>query len=169
MLWTLIIGIALAFGAGAIFGAPYVPILKRDSSALLTFSELKSGDRFIDLGSGDGRLLKAAAQRGIYGIGYEINPLLYIVSRLVTWPERRLVTIHLANFWSSKLPSVDVIYVFLLDKYMVRLATKLYGEMNPDTILISYVFEVPEAIRLRSNHNTFVYRVGDLVVGDAKS
>ncbi len=162
MIWLVLYFVVLTFGAGAILGAPYLPILRRDSERMLDISGLKSGERLIDLGSGDGRLLKTAARRGIRGIGYEINPILYAVSLIVTWPERKLVTIHLANYWQIPLPPAEVIYVFLLDRHMMRLAAKLKSECDPDTQLVSYIFKVPEAEPIRSNSNAFVYRVGDL-------
>ena len=59
--------------------------------------------------TGDGRLLRTAASRGIRGIGYEINPLLVLISRLVCWRYRRLITIHLADFWRVQLPPADAI------------------------------------------------------------
>jgi hypothetical protein len=169
MILFSIILIVLAFGTGAILGAPYLPILRRDSELLLSLANLKAGQRLIDLGSGDGRLLKAAAKQGVICIGYEINPILYVISRIVTWPEHRLVTIHLANFWYVRLPETDMIYVFMLDKYMVRLAMKLKAECRPSTELISYIFKIPNIEPTRSTYNTYVYRVAELEVLSIKS
>jgi 16S rRNA A1518/A1519 N6-dimethyltransferase RsmA/KsgA/DIM1 with predicted DNA glycosylase/AP lyase activity len=101
--------IVLPFGIGAILGAPYLPILRRDSDRLLKLAGLKPGQTLIDLGSGDGRLLKAAAAQGIRCIGYEINPYLVFISRLVCWRYRHLVTIHTADFWHTPLPPADAI------------------------------------------------------------
>jgi len=42
---------------------------------------LKSGQTLIELGSGDGRVLKEAAAKGVRAIGYEINPVLVIYSK----------------------------------------------------------------------------------------
>src|SRR5262249_4602182 len=104
-MWILaLLAVAVAFAVGGLAGAPYVPIRRRDSRALLDLAELKPGQTLVDLGSGDGQLLALAAARGIRGIGYEINPVMVLVSRIVCWRYRRLVKIHLANLWQIKLP-----------------------------------------------------------------
>jgi hypothetical protein len=162
MLLLLVVVVCLAFGISTLVGAPYLPIMKRDSELVLKLAELKQGNTLIDLGSGDGRLLKAAARQGIICIGYEINPILYVISLIVTWPERKLITIYMADYWSVKLPDADVIYVFLLQKYMSRLSRKLHSEAQPDTLLISYIFKIPGAKPIRENRNTSVYRIGEL-------
>jgi hypothetical protein len=149
--------VAAAFGLGAILGAPYLPILKRDSRPLIELADLKPGQTLIDLGSGDGRLLRAAAAQGIRCIGYEINPLLVFASRLMCWRYRRLVSIHLADFWHVHLPPADAIYVFLIDRYMARLDRKLTAELTRSTRVISFVFQIPGRPAARHNSNTYVY------------
>ena len=44
--------------------APFVVMDERDVQAALTLAKVGRGDRLIDLGSGDGRIVIAAAQRG---------------------------------------------------------------------------------------------------------
>jgi SAM-dependent methyltransferase len=156
----VILAVVLAFGLGIRRGAPYLPILKRDSDALLALGELKAGQTIIDLGSGDGRLLREAARRGIRGIGYEINPILVLVSRLVCWRYRRLVTIHLADFWHVTLPPADAVYTFLLPRYMADLDQYLARQITKRTPLISFAFEIPGRRPDRHNRNTFIYYYG---------
>jgi SAM-dependent methyltransferase len=156
---------AIALCIGAFVGAPYVPILKRDSQALLDLAELKPGQTLIDIGCGDGRLLRAAAARGIKGIGYEVSPILVLVSRIVTWRYRHLITIHLADIWHTKLAPADAIYVFFLDRYMKRLDAKFRAEITKPTKVICYVFLVPDRKPIRANQNTAVFLYGD----DAKA
>ena len=63
-------------------GAPYVPVHKRDVSSIFSLLNISPGGTMVDIGSGDGVVLKAASQRGIKAIGIEINPLLVLWSRL---------------------------------------------------------------------------------------
>lgn len=53
MYW-LALGIILCFGAGAFFGAPYLPARRPDVEAALDLAELRPGEKLIDLGSGEG-------------------------------------------------------------------------------------------------------------------
>lgn len=154
---TAVIGL---FALGAILGAPYLPVLRAEHDKLLDLSGLQAGDTLLDLGSGDGRLLKAAARRGYHCIGYEINPLLYLVSRLYTWPERRLVRIHLGDYWHAKLPSANAIYVFLIDRYMAKLDRKLSAEVTTPTTVISYIYAIPGRTPEVTTRNTYRYHYG---------
>ncbi len=159
MVWLFILIVLVSgFAAGAIFGAPYLPVLRRDSEALLDLAGVKEGQILVDLGSGDGRLLLAAAQRGCRGVGYEINPLLWLVSLVVCWPERDKVQIFCRNFWNQTLPQADVIYVFLIDRYMHKLDQKLKAEITKPTKLVSFTFQIPGKKPVDSNKNTYVYR-----------
>lgn len=158
MLWIfLLLIVAVAFAVGGFLGAPYVPILGRDSRGLLDLSGLKPGQTLVDLGSGDGRLLRAAAGRGIRCIGYEINPFLVVISRLVCWRYRKLVTIHPANLWHVDLPPADAVYVFLMPKFMEALDRKLTRELTVPTTVISYTFEIPGRKAVKQGANAHVY------------
>lgn len=146
-----------AFAAGAIFGAPYLPIRRQDSAAALKLAGVKPGQLVLDLGSGDGRQLVAAAKLGAKAIGYEINPFLYLYSLLVCWPYRKQITVKLGDYWHAKLPEADVIFVFLITRYMNKLDAKLVKELQKPTTVVSYVFELPRE-PVKKTNNTFVYR-----------
>jgi hypothetical protein len=160
VLTLILLLIVLPFGIGAILGAPYLPILHRDSERLLKLAGLKPGQTLVDLGSGDGRLLRAAAARGIKCIGYEINPYLVLISRLICWRYRHLVTIHTADLWQTKLPPADVIYIFGLERYMQRFAAKFATEITKPTKVVSYIFEIPGRQAIHQTANTYVYEYG---------
>jgi hypothetical protein len=156
----ILLVLTLPFAIGAIIGAPYVPILVRDRRRVLELAELKSGQTLVDLGSGDGRFLRAAAAHGIHGIGYEINPFLVLVSRLVCWRYRKLVTIRTTNFWHTKLPPADAIYVFGLDRLAARLVHKFETELDKPTEVVAYIFELPGHTPVRRLNNAYVYEFG---------
>lgn len=129
----LLVVLGVLFGLFAfviLFGAPYLPTHKLREQDVLDLLDLKPGQTLLELGSGDGRILRLAAERGIRVIGYELNPLLVIYSRLQTWKYRHLVSVRMANYWHGKLPPTDGIYVFLLDRYMDKLNKKIEQEFN---------------------------------------
>ena len=126
----VIIGLAALFGFVVMFGAPYVPSLTKE--VRLAFDELYpvgKGDVVIDLGSGDGRVLRQAALRGAKVYGYELNPLLVIVSRLVA----PTATVRLADMYTSDIPDdTTLLYAFSvsrdgrrLGRYVQRQADRL--------------------------------------------
>lgn len=145
MLWVFLI-VALAifiFGSVLLFGAPYLPTLKAQTLTALELLALKPGQTLLELGSGDGRVLKAAAKQGVYAVGYEINPLLVLFSKINTWHYRQMVTVHWRNYWRVSLPPADGIYVFLLQRYMQKLDDKLGHDFPNGIRLVSFAFAFP--------------------------
>ena len=65
--------VVLLFGFVVIFGAPYLPTLSRQTEDALELLDLKTGQTLLELGSGDGRVLLAAAKRNLKAVGYEIK------------------------------------------------------------------------------------------------
>lgn len=154
----LIVGLViLLFGFVLFFGAPYLPTLHRQQQAALDMLELKPGQTLLELGSGDGRMLAAAAQRGIKSIGYELNPLLVAYSWLITRRYRRLVTVKWANFWRTTIPEADGMYVFLLDRYMSKLYKKITQEIGKPIKLVSFAFEIPEVKHTKEKSGLYLY------------
>jgi 16S rRNA A1518/A1519 N6-dimethyltransferase RsmA/KsgA/DIM1 with predicted DNA glycosylase/AP lyase activity len=118
---------------------------------------LKPGETMVELGSGDGRMLRAVAERGVHAIGYELNPLLVAWSRLRHRKYRRFITVHWGNYWRHKLPETDAIYVFLLNPYMDKLDKKITQEINKKVKLVSFAFAVPGKKPAREQGGMMLY------------
>ena len=107
---------------------------------------VETGDIGLDIGSGDGVVLMAAAQQGARAIGYEINPFLVLISR---WRLRKLsgVRVHWANIWRQPvLDKVTVMYTFGDGRdiaKMFRLADRQAADKR-----ISWLFSLSAAGRL---------------------
>jgi hypothetical protein len=87
-----------------LFGAPFLPTLKPQIIIALDLLDLKPGDTLLELGSGDGRVLVAAARRGLNVVGYELNPIMALISWLHTRRYRRQVKVVWGNFWRTPWP-----------------------------------------------------------------
>lgn len=157
MIAIFIIALVLVFGFVIFFGAPYVPTLNKTQDIALDLLDLKPGQTLIDLGSGDGILLKKAAQRGLNGVGYEINPVLVLISRIMTWRYRKQVKIVWDNFWTARWPKHDGIYVFLRASYMVKLDKKIKDQSKKGTLLASNAFEIPGKKHSLKKDSIFLY------------
>lgn len=134
--------LAIMFAVTAVSGAPWVPVRAYDVEKLLDDAGVQKGTTYLELGCGDGRLVKAAAKRGAKAVGYELNPLLWLVAwlRCVGTPNAR---VRLGDFWRVDLHASDVVMAFLVPRTMPRLAKKAAAEMKPGARLVSYIFEIP--------------------------
>ncbi len=161
LLYLIFVAVVLLFGFVVAFGAPYLPTLKKQTTDALDLLDLSVGQTLLELGCGDGRVARAAAARGIRVVGYELNPILVIIAKLHTWRYRKLVTIKLGNFWISRWPETDAIFVFLLDKYMKKLDKKIVQHKTNQKqaiTLLSFTFQVPGRKLAARNGGLFLYK-----------
>ena len=81
-LLTVLVGIFEIYSLYAMIkAAPFVPTASNLVGTMVKLAELKSDYNLMDLGSGDGRIVKAAAPLVARAVGVEINPVLYWLSR----------------------------------------------------------------------------------------
>src|SRR3990167_11438551 len=84
--------ILLVFGLVVFRGAPYVPTLRKNlEQGFRDVYPLSERDLLVDIGSGDGVVLRQAAKCGARAIGYELNPFLVVISKLLSRSEERRV------------------------------------------------------------------------------
>ncbi|HSX46351.1 MAG TPA: class I SAM-dependent methyltransferase, partial [Candidatus Saccharimonadia bacterium] len=120
------------------------PTLTRQVEAALDLADLKSGQTLLELGCGDGKVVLAAAKRGVHVIGYELNPVLALIAWLRTRRHTRNVQIIWGNFWHRKLPPADAVFVFLLPKYMDKLNQKIEADRHKSVKLVTFAFTIPK-------------------------
>jgi hypothetical protein len=83
-------------------GAPFVPSQPKSVQNLFQhFPRSLEGAYLIDLGSGDGRIVHAAARRGLAATGVELNPWLVALSRYRAWREGLTCTFVCGNIYSE--------------------------------------------------------------------
>lgn len=134
--------------------SPFVPISRSEIKRLLKTITLKPGQTIIDLGSGDGRVLLAAAKLNlkIKAIGFEDDFALAIWSKLKVSLSRssRQIQIKRQDFFRADLSQADIIFLYLLPKTLAKLEPKLQSELSskgrsgfdgkPGAVIISYRF-----------------------------
>jgi hypothetical protein len=133
MVWLfwLLASVVLVFGFVVFRGAPYVPSHKKEVRRAFTdLYKLSSKDILIDVGSGDGVILRLASSKGAQARGYELNPVLVLISRFLSRRDEKVKT-YLRDFWLTKLPeNTTVVYAFTVTRDIEKMAHKIQTEAN---------------------------------------
>ena len=142
-------------------GAIFFPTSDRNVEAVMNMVSLRRGDRIADLGSGDGRILIACANRGIRAEGYEINPILVFLSRRRIHNARmeHLAIVHWKSFWRADLSSFNAIFVYGIPRIMGGLQKKLSRELQPETKIVSNVFPFPKWTPIVQRGKVYLYKI----------
>ena len=155
--WSIAIFVFFAFSFVIMFGAPFLPTLTPQVKRALDLIDLKPGQTLLELGSGDGKVMIAAAERGLHVVGYELNPLLVLYSWLRTRKYRGKVRVVWGNFWHKKLPDADGIFVFLLQPYMEKLDNKIVQECRKPVKLVSFAFYIESRKPVKESKGLYLY------------
>jgi predicted O-methyltransferase YrrM len=125
-----------------------VPFLESPESVvevMLELAEITDGDVVYDLGSGDGRIvIAAAAEHGVRGVGIEIEPQLIELSnrnaREAGVAER--VRFVENDLFESDFSEATVVMLYLYPKVNRRLRPLLADQLAPGTRVVSHRFEI---------------------------
>ena len=110
---------------------------------MLRLASVTSQDVVFDLGSGDGRLVIAAAREfGARGIGVEIDAPLVQTSREAaqTAGVANWTTFLWQDLFVTDLHSATVVAIYLRDDVNLKLRPKLLSELTPGSRLVSHDF-----------------------------
>ena len=149
-------------------GALYVSTSRKKIAAFIDAVPMNAHQMLVDLGCGDGRVLREARRRyGVETIGYEINPLAYLKARFSSFGCSN-IKIKRQNFWEADLSGADVVFCYLYPDVMRKLAAKFKYGLKPGAIVVSCNFPLPEFVpqkilRLQNSlHNDpmYVYQIG---------
>ena len=132
----------LRWFAGVGIGAPFLPARRRDVDDAMALAQVTSADAIIDLGSGDGRFLVAAATQGARVIGYELNPFLVWFTKYAVRPFGERAQVYRRNMFEADLSGVTKVFVFQMGHVMPRLAEKLSKEA-PQARIFTVAFDIP--------------------------
>lgn len=157
LFWMTTVSLLFMFAFVILFGAPFLPTLRDHVPKALDLIDLQPGQTLLELGSGDGRVLIAAAERGLIVIGYELNPVLVIYSWLRTRKYDHQVKVVWGNYWRKELPTTDGIFVFLLRPYMHKLDKKIIHDCHKSVKLVSFAFEIPNRKPTKKSNGLFLY------------
>jgi SAM-dependent methyltransferase len=139
---------------------------------MLSLASLRPDDYVIDLGSGDGRILIAAARsNGARGLGVDIDPAQIRQANLnarnagVTG----LVSFRQQDLFQTPLQQADVLTIYLTAEVNLRLRPRILSQMRPGTRVVSNAFDMGDwhydARRRVGATNVFLWTVPAQVEG----
>jgi protein-L-isoaspartate O-methyltransferase len=142
-------------------GAFYAGSSNKRIERILKLAKIKKGDKVIDLGSGDGRLLVAMANKGAIAKGIELDPVMVRKSKRLIQNNNleERVTIHFGNYWREDLSQYDVVVVYGIKHIMAKLEKKLLKEAKKNAKIISVHFTFPNLTPVKKINDVRLYSI----------
>src|SRR3989344_510063 len=159
LLFVILMGVF--FAIDFFLDLPYVGTKRQKIDTIIKLSKIKKNQTVIDLGSGDGRLLFASAQKGAYAIGYELNPFLVLISRFHAQLKglTENVMIHRQNMWKADLKVADIIFVYSLKKSIKKFEDFVYKNARPGTRVVVNLHPFLDKKPLKEKDGIYLYKV----------
>jgi SAM-dependent methyltransferase len=121
---------------------PYVPTPPAAVERMLDMAEVGADDYLIDLGSGDGRIAIAAAQRGARALGVDLDPTrveeAHGAARFAGVETRALF--RRQDLFRTPLREASVVTMYLLPDINLALRPRLLTELRPGSRVVSHNF-----------------------------
>lgn len=128
------------------WGGFYVPTTPEATELMVKLAEINTSDVVTDFGSGDGRLLIAAAKAGaVKGYGYEIQPWLIKLSRKLIAKEKLEDKIEILphSFWHADVSNTTAILLYQISYAMKGIEEKLQKELPTGARVVANGFVFP--------------------------
>lgn len=144
----------------------YVPTREPVVAAMLEMANVTADDVVYDLGSGDGRIVIAAAKDyGARGVGIDIDPERIAESNENA--EKAGVTDKVefieADLFESDFSEASVVTLYLLNSLNARLRPTLLEQLEPGTRVVSHAFDMgdwePEEVRTVDGATVYLWIV----------
>ena len=123
----------------------YVPTPDVVVDAMLKLGNVTAKDVVYDLGSGDGRVVIAAAKNyGARGVGVEIDPFLVKTANAAAAAAGVTDRVRFVNgnLFTARISDATVVTLYLLQSLNEKLRPKLVRELKPGTRVVSHVFSM---------------------------
>ena len=149
---ALLVWVALDQDKKANLDVQYVPTPDTVVAAMLKLAAVREGDTVYDLGSGDGRIVLAAARdRGARAVGIEIDPALVEQSQkaIVAAGLTNRASVRRGDIFKQDLTPATVITLFLQPHLNAQLRPQL-EKCRRGTRIVSHQFSMPGAMPVKT-------------------
>ena len=159
LLFLVILTISAFFIFDLILPAPYVASKTNVVEKMVKLAQIKKADRVFDLGSGDGRLLIAAAKRGAVAVGVEKNPFLVFLSRIKIKIARVNAKVFYGDVADLDLTKANIVFLYLNPKVLAKISPKFKQELKTGAKIISNTYELSGFTLYKKSDNILFYQV----------
>src|SRR5699024_4379095 len=123
---------------------PFVPTPEEVVEKMLDLADVQADDYVIDLGSGDGRIVIAAAKRGASGHGIDLDPERISEARENAKKQNvdDKVMFKEEDIFKTNFRQASVITMYLLPSVNEKLRPRLLDELQPGTRIVSHSFDM---------------------------
>jgi SAM-dependent methyltransferase len=124
--------------------APWLPTRSKDLERIERIGNLQPGQKFYDLGCGDGRILIYLSRHTNTSlIGIELSLFHYLLALLFTFIHRRKnVIIKLGNILQQDVSQADVVYIYGCPSRLEEVGKKLKRNLKAGAKVISYEYPI---------------------------
>lgn len=140
---------------------PFVPTPDYVVDEMLSLAKVGPDDTVIDLGSGDGRIVIAAAKRGARAIGIDIDPE-RIKEANENAKENNVqdrVKFIRQNLFDADLKPATVLTMYLLPSVNMKLRPKILSDLQPGTRVVSHAFDLGDWQPDKSQEQVYLWIV----------
>ena len=132
---------------------------------MLELAEVSESDVVYDLGSGDGRIVIAAAKRhGARGVGIEIDSELVEKSRLNAREAgvSDRVRFLRQDFYDADIGAATVVFLYLFEEANELLKPILLEQLPPDARVVTYKYRMPGWTPLKQKRRVYLYALPEV-------
>lgn len=141
-----------------ITGAPYAAIGRKRLEILLSLVSINKKDVVVDLGSGDGRIVIELAKHAKEAHGYEINPLLVLISIInIKRAGVKNAHIHWKSMWHEDFSRYNLITIYCSGHIMGNLEEKLQKEAKKGTRILMNYYHFPTWKPKKKKQDAYLY------------
>jgi len=132
----------IMMGFSWLMGSPFIRTRHNVLESIFNEVNFKKKDKFVDLGCGDGTVVRFVADRyTIDARGVDINFLLILRSNIMKLVQKLpSASFKQQNIFNADISDADIIYLFLLPKLIQKLKPKLIKECKKGVLIISHGF-----------------------------
>ncbi|MGH9817070.1 MAG: SAM-dependent methyltransferase [Candidatus Acidiferrales bacterium] len=123
----------------------YVPTPPEVVEEMLKMANVHKGDVLYDLGSGDGRIVIAAAKKfGVRGVGIDIDSerIREAEANAKAAGVTKLVKFRQEDLFEADIHEATVVTLYLLERLNEQLRPKLLRDLKPGTRIVSHAFRM---------------------------